>query len=530
MTETRVASQIAAAIRGHGSFLLAVLPGLMMTALHATMLVVPKADFIDALDSDRYRIQWITGAYIVGTAAGMAMTRFLGSRLGLRRAFLVGIVCFTLGATVCGWLSAVIWMAPVRCLQGYGNGLIISVGMVLFWRAFPHDKGLAMALYAMAIYAPELAGAALGGLLTTLLSWRLMFFLMFPLGCVAAFSAWRFLPRDEPAEEPASLDLIGLALLISWIATMSVVLDMGQYWGWFASPDFVPWFVGFVVCFGGFIAWGTLALQPLTNLRALAVRSFALGIEIKVLFTISLEVLVRLLAGYMVNLRGYQWWQAALVMAPALATMVLGIVTGLLLGTNRNRKVRMALGLVLMAGATAAFGTVDLYTAKGLQAVYMAVWGAGAGLLVGPALLTAFEGLTTEQTLRAAGVFNILRVLPAFAIGAVLTVLLTRQTDAQFDVLRQNIRYNRPIVAEAYRQPERHFTARGSPQAVVGKQVQAALGQWVQANARAFAFQGIFQYLALVPAVGLILVLLVRVPRQSPPDSASELAAQTRAS
>jgi len=34
----------------------------------------------------------------------------------------------------------------------------------------------------------------------------------------------------------------------------------------------------------------------------------------------------------------------------------------------------------------------------------------------------------------------------------------------------------------------------------------------VHANARAFAFQGIFEYLALVPAVGLVLVLLVRVP------------------
>jgi len=520
MSEIRVASQVAAALRGRWGFLLAVLPGLVMTALHATMLVVPKADFIDALDSDRYRIQWITGAYIVGTAAGMAMTRFLGSRLGLRRAFLVGILCFTLGATVCGWLSAVIWMAPVRCLQGYGNGLIISVGMVLFWRAFPHHKGLAMALYAMAIFAPELAGASIGGLLTTLLSWRLTFFLMFPLGCVSAFTAWRFLPRDEPTDEaPVSLDLIGLALLLSWIATMSVVLDMGQYWGWFASPDFVPWFVAFVVCFGGFTAWGIWAPQPLIGLRVLAVRSFALGVGIKVLFTINLEVLIRLLANYMVNLRGYQWWQAALVMAPALATMVLGITTGVLLGTNRNRKVRMALGLVIMAGATAAFTTVDVYTAKGVQAAYMGVWGAGAGLLVGPALLTAFEGLTTEQTLGAAGLFNIMRSLPAFAIGAVLTVLLTRQTDAQFDVLRQNIRYNRPIVAQAYPQPERHFTARGSPEAVVGKQAQSALRQWVHANSRAFAFQGIFEYLALVPAVGLVLVLLVRVPRET--DAAS---------
>src|ERR1700678_1618816 len=113
MNELRVAGQIAAAIRGRWGFLLAVLPGLVMSALHSTMLVVPKADFIDALDSDRYRVQWITGAYILGSAVGRAMTGFLGSRLGLPRAFLVGVLCFTLGATVCGWISTVIWMTPV---------------------------------------------------------------------------------------------------------------------------------------------------------------------------------------------------------------------------------------------------------------------------------------------------------------------------------------------------------------------------------------------------------------------------------
>jgi len=104
-----------------------------------------------------------------------------------------------------------------------------------------------------------------------------------------------------------------------------------------------------------------------------------------------------------------------------------------------------------------------LYTAKGLLAAYLALWGAGSGLVLGPALLTAFEGLGTEETLRTAGVFNILRSLPVFAAGATLTILLTQSTDRQFDVLRQNIRYNRPIVAESLRQADRHFTNHGSP-------------------------------------------------------------------
>jgi hypothetical protein len=96
----------------------------------------------------------------------------------------------------------------------------------------------------------------------------------------------------------------------------------------------------------------------------------------------------------------------------------------------------------------------------------------------------------------------------------VLATLLTQGTDAQFDVLRQNIRYNRPIVAESLR-PQRHFDNHGSLAEAAGKQAHATLARWVHANSRAFALQGIFEYLSLVPAVGLVLVLLVRVKAAS---------------
>jgi DHA2 family multidrug resistance protein len=294
--------------------------------------------------------------------------------------------------------------------------------------------------------------------------------------------------------------------------TLSVVLDLGQYWGWLASPFFVPWFAGLLLSLAAFVAWGVGAREPLINLRPLGVRHFTLGLGIKVAFSINLYVLAALLSGYMIGLRGYQWWQGSLVLLPALAGMFVGLLVGTFWGTDGNRKARMFLGLALMALGTALLSVIDLYTAKGWQAVHTGVWGAGAGLVAGPALLTTFEGLSTEQTLRTAGVFNILRSLPVFIAGGILGTLLTQHTDVQFDVLRQNIRYNRPVVSESIRGPESYFLRQGSQRALAGKQAHAALGRWVHANARAFALQDILQLLALVPAAGLVLVLLVRVP------------------
>jgi DHA2 family multidrug resistance protein len=493
--------------------MLAVLPGLALTMLHSTILDLPRADVVAALDSDRYRIQWINGAYVLGLALGMGLTGFLGGRLGLRRAYLLAVVLFTAAGSACAGVSEVFWMTPLRLVQGLGTGLLISAGMVLLWRAFPVHKELAMAIYGMGVYLSALAGAPVGGLLTSWYSWRLLFLLNLPFGILVGVLAWLVLPPDRPAghERPA-FDWVGLGLLASLVVTLSVVLDLGQYWGWLTSPFFVPWFAGLLVSLAAFAAWGIGARAPLVNLRPLAVRHFALGLGIKVAFSVNLYVLVALLSGYTIGLRGYQWWQGSLVLLPALAGMFVALLAGTFWGTAGNRKARMFLGLALMALATGFLSVIDLYTAKGWQAVHMGVWGAGAGLVAGPALLTTFEGLSTEQTLHTAGVFNILRSLPVFIAGGILGTLLTQHTDAQFDVLRQTIRYNRPIASETMRGQESYFLQQGSSRALAGKQSHAALGRWVHANARAFALQDVLRLLALVPAAGLVLVLGVRVP------------------
>jgi DHA2 family multidrug resistance protein len=367
----------------------------------------------------------------------------------------------------------------------------------------------------MAVYLPALAGAPLGGLLTAWATWRLIFLINLPLGSAIAATAWTLLPPDRPATAGGSFDWLGLALLVAVVVPLNVTLDMGQYWGWLASPYFVPWLAALVTGLILFVSWGVLADAPLIGLRPLAVRHFALGLGIKVLFSINLYLMVGLLSGYMINLRGYQWWQGSLVLLPGLLTMLLGVLVGTWLGTDGNRKLRMFGGLSLMALATWQLSTVDVYTAKGWQALMTAVWGLGAGVVCGPALLTTFEGLSNEATLQTAGVFNIMRSLPTFVAAGLLATLLTQRTDTNFDWLRLNMRDERPVVVESLRGPADHFVNRGSGDATAAKQSHALLGQWTHANARGLAFRDVFQMLTLAPLFGLVLVLMLRIPPRS---------------
>src|SRR5262249_17908273 len=161
------------------------------------------------------------------------------------------------------------------------------------------------------------------------------------------------------------------------------------------------------------------------NLRVLALPQFALGLFIKILFSISLYVLVHFLSGYMIQLRGYQWWQGGLVLLAGVATMLLGILVGISVGNDGNRRLPMGSGLLLMCLAVALLARVDVYTAKQWQAACVALWGFGAGLVAGPALLTTFEGLSDEEILRTAGIFNVCRSIPVFFVSGFLAIFLT---------------------------------------------------------------------------------------------------------
>jgi DHA2 family multidrug resistance protein len=288
------------------------------------------------------------------------------------------------------------------------------------------------------------------------------------------------------------------------------MLDMGQYWGWLTSRHFLLWCAGFIISFGGFLAWSTLAKAPVINLRALRHRNSALGLLVKIFFSINLTVLVGLLATYMVDLRGYQWWQAAVVVLAAAAAMVVGALVGFVFGTPHNRKLRMFVGLAIMIGATTQLMAVDFFSSKLWQAGVLALWGLGAGLVIEPALTTIFEGRSLAETMPLAGAFNILRAVPAYVGLVTLATFWVQDTDAYFDLMRQTMQTNTPIVEQARQTSRTRFVTFGSPHARAEKQSQALLDKWTQGNARAFALQVVFRDLAWLTVPGLLLVVLVR--------------------
>src|SRR4051812_1763940 len=132
-------------------------------------------------------IQWIVDAYTVALAATVLTAGSLADRLGRRRTFGVGLVLFTVMSAACGAATSITMLDGFRAVQGVGAAILFATSLALIRDAYPEpaSRGNAFAAYGATIGASFAVGPLVGGMLTSWLDWRAIFFLHVPLGIAA---------------------------------------------------------------------------------------------------------------------------------------------------------------------------------------------------------------------------------------------------------------------------------------------------------------------------------------------------------
>ncbi|MCA0146457.1 MFS transporter [Blastococcus sp. LR1] len=149
---------------------------------------------------------WPFSAYLVSSVFGMVLGGDLGDRRGSRVALLTGVGIFAAGLLAGGIATEMSVFIAARALQGIGGGIISVSLYVVAGQAF--DARLRPRLFgafAAAWVLPALLGPVVAGLLTTHLTWRLVFLALLPLillGLGLVLPAVRALPLPATSTAP----------------------------------------------------------------------------------------------------------------------------------------------------------------------------------------------------------------------------------------------------------------------------------------------------------------------------------------
>jgi EmrB/QacA subfamily drug resistance transporter len=204
--------------------LVAVCLGTFMLLLDITIVNVALPDIQRALHSSFSDLQWIVDAYALTLAAFLLTAGSLADMYGRRMLYLVGLAVFTCASVLCGFATSTLMLQLSRGFQGVGGAIMFSVSLALLADAFRgKDRGAAFGVWGAVTGLAVAIGPLLGGLLTTGISWRWIFFVNAPIG-VAAVIITLLRVAESRASQANRPDWAGFALFTLGLSSLIYAL------------------------------------------------------------------------------------------------------------------------------------------------------------------------------------------------------------------------------------------------------------------------------------------------------------------
>lgn len=388
--------------------LLAVCTGVFTLLLDVTIVNVALPDIQHAFGASLADLQWVIDAYALTLAALELTAGSIADLAGRRRVFATGIVIFTLGSLLCGLAPDATFLTLARALQGVGGAIMFATSLALLAQAFePSDRGVAFGVFGAVTGVAVAVGPVLGGVITSGLSWRWIFFVNLPIG-VVALAVTLLRVQESRAPVARRVDWAGCVTFSTALTALLYGLIRSQPDGW-ASATVIGSLALAAALLVAFIIIESSVRQPMFDLALLHVPTFTGGLIAAWAISASIFSLLTFLVLYLQNILGYTALQAGLRLLPLTAAVfVTAGLAGRLTGRVGTRWliapgfVFLGAGLLAMSGLQPSDGWTHL-----LPRFVLA--GIGAGLINVPLASTAAGVVDTERAGMASGINSTLR-------------------------------------------------------------------------------------------------------------------------
>ncbi|MEP7023443.1 MAG: MFS transporter [Actinomycetota bacterium] len=387
---------------------MAVCLGTFMLLLDVTIVNVALPDVQTALHSSFSGLQWVVDAYALSLAALLLTAGSLADMYGRRRLYLAGLAVFTSASLLCGLAASTLMLQLSRALQGVGGAIMFSVSLALLASAFRgKDRGVAFGVWGAITGLAVAIGPLLGGVLTTGLSWRWIFFVNLPIGAAAVVIV---VARVGEARAPHARrpDWAGFALFTLALSSLVYGLIESSQRS-FSDSLVLSCLIAAGLLMAAFVLVEWRSKQPMLDLKLFALPTFTGGSVAAFGLSASIFALLLYLVLYLQDVLGY----SALGTGVRLLVLSGGtLVTSAIAGRLSSRvPVRLLIGpgllivgagLLLMRGLNA--GSSWTHLVPGLI-----VAGLGVGLINPPLASTAVGVVEPERAGMASGINSTFR-------------------------------------------------------------------------------------------------------------------------
>ena len=245
-----------------------------IAVLDMTIANVSMASIAGSLGISSSQGTWVITSYSVAEAIIVPLTGWLAGRFGTVRVFTLAMSLFGVFSALCGFSASLEMLVFGRIMQGLSGGCLMPLSQTLLMQIFPKERApAAMALWAMTTLVAPVLGPILGGSICDNLSWPFIFFINVPIALGCAPLIVRMLGRYETAKSKSPIDLVGLVLLVVFVGSLQVMLDLGKDHDWFESVEIRALAAIAIVGFVAFLFWELTDSNPVVDLRVFCHRA-----------------------------------------------------------------------------------------------------------------------------------------------------------------------------------------------------------------------------------------------------------------
>jgi MFS family permease len=392
-------------------------------------------------------VQWAVNSYLVVSAAFIVLGGRAADRFGARPTSMVGLALFGAASCIIATAGSEFALLAGRALQGFAAAFAVPCTLAAVDRsAAPERKAAAIGAWTGFLMLGFSTGPLLGGTLTHVTGWRVIFWLDVPLmltaiaGLASAGSAAAH-AHDEPSQgaPTRSADWLGFVLLATLMISLVFALHALPHAK--AEPLSVAGpFVLAVAAFVLLLMVESRVGSPLVDLTFFSRRGFVLGLAIgsSAMFSImSLLLYFNLYAQSREGL-GLSALQAGAALLPLSAAQLALALSASAVAKKVGLRNAMTGGLLLIVIGCAIIGLAIMQGAMtvlsmALLAIGFLVMGAGSALPYALAPRQALSALSPAQVGQGSGIVNACTFLggsagvaggaTAFALGGFFAVL-----------------------------------------------------------------------------------------------------------
>jgi EmrB/QacA subfamily drug resistance transporter len=374
-------------------------------------------------------LEWTVNAYALTFAVLMLSGGKLADFFGRRRVFLLGLTVFTLSSLVCGLATSGEALIGARTVQGVGAALMMPATLSIISATFPpHQRGMAIGIWA-GVSAMALAiGPLIGGLLTEHIDWSWIFFVNVPVGALGLLVGRLVIRESRDTSEEQRLDIPGLLASGIGLFALTFALIEANAYGW---GD--PVIIGLLgLAAAGLAAFVWLELHqrtPMLDLSLFRSPTFAGANVVALLVTLAMFGVFFFMSIYMQNVLGYSAVETGAAFLPMTILIILIAPAAGKFSDRIGSRWLMTAGMSLLAVSLVLFSRLGLDSGFWDIVPGLVVGGLGIATVMTPMTAAALGSVPVAKAGVGSGVLNTFRQVGGALGIAVMGAIVAAYVD-----------------------------------------------------------------------------------------------------